>query len=66
MSHLRRSLIVVGLLLSGLTLGCSSNPQANNGTPSANGGKAVPINPHNPKKVLTAEPQGPAPPPIRK
>jgi hypothetical protein len=62
--------LAAGLLLTGLALGCSSEPQ-----PMKNGGRAsgrseaareVPINPRNTNKVRPAEPQGPPAPPVRK
>ena len=70
MLPLRRLLFVACLLLTGLSLGCSSKGQPmKNGAraPGASeGGKPVPINRENPKKFVQTEPEGPPAPPVRK
>jgi hypothetical protein len=67
---LRRFLLAVCLLLTGMGLGCSSRGQPmKNGAraPGGSGGaKPIPVNPFNSKKVLQPEPEGPPAPPLRK
>jgi hypothetical protein len=66
----QRYLLVTGVLLTGLALGCSTQPQPmrNGARPpgASDGGPPVPLNPAKPKKFIQAEPEGPPPPPVKR